>query len=575
MGHWLTVGSDRSYPDEVFNEAVSRRSFWLLCALALIVETPTASATSFTVTGPFPSGQQADFRTSGVAVADMDTDGHLDLVVSNFGPSSQPPYGNLSVLWGDGAGGFSAPQDWDDGIKNGVTTADLDEDGNTDAVVWGGFGVEVFWGTGTRSPAAPQIIGTTFTANVVVADVDGDGDLDVIATDQSTDQVIVFYNDGARSFHSDSFPAGAGPTGLAVGQLDSHHGLDFAITGFWTSLVSVVLNSGPSSYQSPSAQPGGALPSGIGIGEFTGDGFPDLFYTRRGCFDDAETTCANEGVTILAGDGAGGFSQWATAFAGDGPTAVAVADLDGDGRDDVAVANFNSDDVSVFLGQGGGGLTALPSIPVDRGPIGIVTRDMNGDGCPDIVTANWRSATVSVLITSGCAPSPPCAPTARPDCRSAEKSMFRLKEPMDSARNKLAWKWLKGAATTPSEFADPILSTGYGLCVYAGSAASLIAQAFIPASAAKWHHAGTGYVYQDPSATADGVAFARLKGGALGKAKALIVGKGSNVLHAALPVVAPLTVQLVNGDNGVCWGAMYDGPQVANDKPGQVTATAP
>jgi len=394
----------------------------LLLALAVLVVThllPGAYASAsvvFTPIGPFPSGQRSDFRTGGVAIADFDEDGNLDIAVSNFGPESQPPFGNTSVLWGTGSG-FSAPDNWGDGITNGVVAADLDGDGHVDLVTWNGAGIRIFWGSGSRTPRSQQSLATAFIAIVGVADVDGDGKLDLVATEQLNDQVEVFYNDGAGVFHSAVFAAGSGPTGLAIGQLN--HTLDVVVTGFWTSTVSLLSGNGLGGFLAPNTIPDGALPSGVVIGEFTGDASPDVFYARMGCFNDADgTTCDGDGVTILAGDGSGGLTEWASLPAGEGPSGIAEADFNGDGREDVAVANFNTNNISVFLGQAGGGVESLTPIAVDRGPIRIAVADLNHDGCPDIATANWRSATVSVLLVSGC--TVPSSPTATPTSTPTE-----------------------------------------------------------------------------------------------------------------------------------------------------------
>lgn len=365
--------------------------------------------------GPFPSGPGSDFRTGDLAVVDLDEDGNPDIAVSNFGPSSQPPFGNTSVLWGNGTGSFSAPTDWRDGITNGVVVADLDRDGHPDLITWSGGGVLVLWGNRTRMPQDQQVLGTAFTGTVAVADVDGDGDIDVVATEQSDNRVEVFYNDGARAFHSTRFAAGPGATGIAIGELDGVHGPDLVVTGFWTSAVTFLFNDGLGGFGTPLViSNAGMMPAGIGIGEFTGDSHTDVVYARQGCFVDAETTCPNDGITVLAGDGMGAFSHWVDLDAGEGPSGVAVADLNGDGRHDVVATNYNSNNVSIFLGRAGGGFDSFAPISVDRGPSGVAVADVNHDGCRDVLTANWRSASVSVLLVSGCTPLPSVTPATTP-----------------------------------------------------------------------------------------------------------------------------------------------------------------
>ena len=141
--------------------------------------------------------------------------------------------------------------------------------------------------------------------------------------------------------------------------------------------------------------------------------------------------------------------------------------------------------------------------------------------------------------------------------------------------DKLTWKWVKGTATTKAEFGDPTTTADYALCIYSGTASSLIGQALVPASASKWRSVGTGYSYRDPTGTADGITSVTLRGSALNKSKAVVKGKGAGLLDRPLPVAAPLTVQLINGANGLCWGSSYSAAQILKDAAGQLKAKAP
>jgi hypothetical protein len=85
---------------------------------------------------------------------------------------------------------------------------------------------------------------------------------------------------------------------------------------------------------------------------------------------------------------------------------VAAADLDGDGKRDLAVANQNSDDVSVLLNEGGARLAEARRHAVGVSPFQVVARDLDGDGKPDLAVANpgssdGVSSTVSVLLNKG------------------------------------------------------------------------------------------------------------------------------------------------------------------------------
>ena len=150
------------------------------------------------------------------------------------------------------------------------------------------------------------------------------------------------------------------------------------------------------------------------------------------------------------------------------------------------------------------------------------------------------------------------------DCRTAQKSFLVLKDSADNTKDKLVWKWLKGAETSVQDLGDPTRTTSYTLCLYAGTASATVA---LPAGS-KWQTAGSkGFKYKDKSGTPNGAQKALLKSGAAGKAKALVKGKGTNLPDTLAPMLPlPVTVQLVNDTNSTCFEAVYDsGDVIKND----------
>ncbi len=87
--------------------------------------------------------------------------------------------------------------------------------------------------------------------------------------------------------------------------------------------------------------------------------------------------------------------------AGDGPFAVALSDLDGDGYGDLAVANRWSGDVSVLLNTGDGTFAAAVAYAVGNAPRSVVIGDMDGDGDDDLAVADNATENVSVLLNAG------------------------------------------------------------------------------------------------------------------------------------------------------------------------------
>jgi hypothetical protein len=182
----------------------------------------------------------------------------------------------------------------------------------------------------------------------------------------------------------------------------------FAILAAPGALLSVVL-VGAAGAADPSFAPGGGLPAGrtpfsLGVADVNGDSRPDLAVANQ----------RSDDLMVLLGDGAGGFNAASGSpfDAGDGPFAVATADLNGDGRADLAVANNSSNDVTVLLGDGAGGFSAAPGSPVNVGgsPQDIAAADLNGDGHVDLALPvnqnDWRAVVLLGDGTGGFTPAP-------------------------------------------------------------------------------------------------------------------------------------------------------------------------
>ena len=172
----------------------------------------------------------------------------------------------------------------------------------------------------------------------------------------------------------------------------------------------------------------------------------------------------------------------------------------------------------------------------------------------------------------------PCAsqcPSAPQVCRAAAKSILVVKDKTDDSKDKLIWKWIKGASTTTLEFGDPTDDANYTLCIYAGSTAALAGQALVPANPSAWSPISTkGYKYKDKLGSADGITKAVLKGSDQNKSKALVKGKGSGLPDFTLPIEAPVVVQLRNSESGICWGASYLEAQLIKNQVGLLKGKA-
>jgi hypothetical protein len=175
-----------------------------------------------------------------------------------------------------------------------------------------------------------------------------------------------------------------------------------AITNQSAGQVTVLLGDGTGGLTPAPASPlaVGTQPYGIVSSDFDGDGNADLAVANSG----------GASVSVLLGDGSGGFAgaPGSPVTGLSGPIGLAAADLDGDGTTDLAVANSTANTLSVLLGDGAGGFAPQAGSPytVGSGPRSVAVGDFDGDGAPDLAVANAGDNTVSVLLQ----PVPPAPP---------------------------------------------------------------------------------------------------------------------------------------------------------------------
>jgi hypothetical protein len=170
----------------------------------------------------------------------------------------------------------------------------------------------------------------------------------------------------------------------------------------------------------------------------------------------------------------------------------------------------------------------------------------------------------------------PCDTVAALGCRdtAAKGSKINIADKTGNVRDRVVWKWSKGAATDVADFADAVAGASvYQVCIYDASASEqpLLDAGAVGAgtcgSSPCWRALGTkGYVYRDKLAGSDGISSIKLKSGVDGKAKVQFKAGGVNLDLAGLPLTAPVVVQLLidDGNTVECWQSNFTSTPLVN-----------
>src|SRR5215469_2309933 len=303
-----------------------------------------------------------------VLAADLDGDGHLDLVL----PVPSFPSSTLCIAWGSGDGTFTLqtvtmPNSSDIMIAVG----DMDLNGLKD-IVFSATGI--LYQTSIREFTLDPSV-NDFGANVAVADLNNDGMPDVIGYEQGN--IRAYLGRGPNGLlHSQVTPLFNGPKAIAAEDFNGDGKLDVAVTT--DSSVTIMIGDGTGKFSQGSTF--GNFPGsiwGIAAAKFDGGNTP---YIAVGAAD----------LVIYQGDGKGNFTQFFTvpqvAPGSSGAVGkIVVQDLNGDGKLDLVLAGAGPN-VVVLLGDGAGHFTVASQIPL--GVTSVAVGDFNGDGIPDLALSD-------------------------------------------------------------------------------------------------------------------------------------------------------------------------------------------
>ena len=270
---------------------------------------------------------------------------------------------------------------------NSVAVADVNGDGRPDLVTANEWSNDVSillnqgdgrFGGETRYEAGDEPF------SLAVTDVNADGRPDLVVANSGSDDVSIRLNQGNGSFGKETrYTVGNNPHSVAVADVNADGLPDLAVANFWASDISILLNKGNGQFAAGVRYPVIEWPTSVAIGDVNADGRPDLAVSNW------ETGDNKAGVSILLNLGNGRFDKQtryeATPYH---PSSVAMLDVNGDGRLDLAVSDVIDGKVSILLNLGNGRFGSPTRYDTAGDASSVVVGDVNGDGISDLVVGS-------------------------------------------------------------------------------------------------------------------------------------------------------------------------------------------
>jgi hypothetical protein len=289
---------------------------------------------------------------------------------------------------------FAPPIDTAAGMNPfAVAVADFNHDGLLDVAVAnannGGLSLLLGNDQGgfTPAPGSPLLPKTSLT-DVVAGDFNGDGYADLAATNPYTAEVTVLLNDQKGGFTtapgSPMNMAGTYPLSLAVGDFNGDGKPDLLVAQYDGNAVMLLRGQGDGSFALSTLQSGNfGHCKFLAVGDFNNDGKLDYAVTESG----------NE-VSMFGGDGNGGFDAETDVGLSNPPDGVAVGDFNHDGNLDVALVIPSDNTVRVLQGDGNGHFPHTYHFAAGTTPVHVAVGDFNGDHRLDLAVTSQDGVTV-------------------------------------------------------------------------------------------------------------------------------------------------------------------------------------
>jgi len=326
-----------------------------------------------------------------VIVADFNGDGKLDLASANqvgnnvtlklgAGNGTFPVAGSVNIPNGGGATTLNnlVAGDW-----NGDTKLDL-------AVVNGTNNATIFLNMGASFTTT--VVNTGISGGSIAAgDVNGDNKLDLIVGGNSTN-VVPLIGNGTGGFAMGTLRAAPGTNvGVALADMNADGKLDLITANQSTNNASIYIGNGAGTFGNPTSVAVGTAPTSVVIRDVNGDKKMDVVVGNN----------VSMNTSVLIGNGAGGMAAAVNQTLGTNrPETIAVADINNDGWFDIVTSNAPQNNWSYLQASGATGTQYAPQVATASGttPAGVAVADLNGDGLQDVVIASAGSNNVQVSL---------------------------------------------------------------------------------------------------------------------------------------------------------------------------------